>query len=69
MEKYPTICQLFEEGFGKEIAQSLADGIVFYLQSMAARGDVVVPQDAENVHNLISLMKAILKDCCSVDMY
>lgn len=68
MEKYPTILNILESGFGPDLARTLLDGIQQYGTALALGGDSVGIHDGENLCNMVWLLKAVLKDCCGVDV-
>ena len=65
---FPTVMGLFEDGYGPEFVQTLTDSIQRYARALAADGDCMYKDDADNLYNLVWLLKAILKDCCGVDV-
>lgn len=66
--KYPTIMEIFEQGWGTDYVQTLTDSIVMYASALGASGSEMGKQDSENVANLVWLLKAVLKDCHGVDV-
>ena len=68
MEKYPTILNILESGFGPDLARTLLDGIQQYGNALVADGVCIARHDSENLYNMVWLLKAVLKDCCGVDV-
>lgn len=68
MEEYPTILELLESGDGTDLAQMLLDSIQCYGRALAADGVCVAERDSDNLYNMAWLLKAILKDCCGVNV-
>lgn len=65
---FPTIMGIFEEGYGPELVQTLTDAIQKYVRALGADGDCMGKDDSENLFNLVWFLKAVLKDCCGVDV-
>lgn len=65
---FPTVMGLLEDGYGPELVQTLTDSIQRYARALGADGDCMCKDDADNLYNLVWLLKAILKDCCGVDV-
>jgi hypothetical protein len=68
MEKYPTILNILDSGFGTDLAQTLLDCIQQYGNGLVANGECIAQHDSENLYNMVWLLKAVLKDCCGVDV-
>nr|DAJ56037.1 MAG TPA: hypothetical protein [Caudoviricetes sp.] len=68
MEKYPTILELLESGYGKDLAQTLLDSIQCYGKALVADSVCIAEHDGDNLYNMVWLLKAILKDCCGVNV-
>ena len=67
MEKYPTILELLDSGYGETFVQALLDGIQCCGQGLAQTG-VISERDSEMIYNMTWLVKVLLKDCCGVDV-
>lgn len=65
MEKYPTILELLDSGYGETFVQALLDGLQRCGQGLAQSG-VISERDGEMFYNMTWLLKVILKDCCGV---
>ena len=68
MEKYPTILEMLESGYGTDLAQTLLDSIQCYGRALVADGVCIATRDSDNLYNMVWLLKGILKDCCGVDV-
>ena len=68
MEKYPTILGILESGYGTDLVQTLLDSIQQYGKGLVADHVCIDAHDSENLYNMVWLLKAILKDCCGVDV-
>ena len=68
MEKYPTILNILESGFGPDLVRTLLDSIQQYGKGLVADGVCIAEHDSENLYNMVWLLKAVLKDCCGVDV-
>ena len=68
MEKYPTILEVLEIGYGTDLAQALLDSIQCYGKALVSDGVCISECDSSNLYNMVWLLKAILKDCCRVDV-
>ena len=67
MEKYPTILELLDSGYGKTFVQALLDGLQRCGQGFAQDG-VISERDSEMIYHMTWLVKVLLKDCCGVDV-
>nr|DAE89948.1 MAG TPA: hypothetical protein [Caudoviricetes sp.] len=67
MEKYPTILELLDSGYGKTFVQALLDGIQCCGQGLA-QTSVISERDSEMIYHMTWLVKVLLKDCCGVDV-
>lgn len=68
MEKYQTITGILEDGYGTDLAQALLDSIQCYGRALVADSVCIAAHDSDNLYNMVWLLKAILKDCCGVDV-
>ena len=68
MEKYPTVLEILESGYGPDLVDTLLDGIQQYGKGLVADGICFGDRDSDNLYNMVWLLRAILKDCCSVDV-
>lgn len=66
--KYPTWVEILDMGYESQMVQTLTDAIQKYATALGANGTVMNETDADNLYNLVWLLKAILKDCCGVDL-
>lgn len=67
-KEFPAILDIFECGYGESIAQTLLDSIDRYATAFETSSTVFSEYDTENVCNLVLLLKAVLKDCCGVNV-
>ena len=67
MEKYPTILELLDSGYGKTFVQALLDGLQRCGKGLVQDG-VISERDSEMIYNMTWLVKVLLKDCCGVDV-
>ena len=65
---FPTVMGIFEDGFGSEFAQTLADAIEQYAKGLEADGLSMSKTDVINIVNLVWLLKAVLKDVHGVEI-
>ena len=68
MEKYPTVLEILESGYGPDLVNTLLDGIQLYCRGLSADGVCFGDRDSDNLYNMVWLLRAILKDCCGVDV-
>lgn len=66
--KYPCLMEFFEDGYGEDLAQTLADSIERYVQGLEAAGESMSRTDVTNIGNLVWLLKAVLKDVHGLDL-
>ena len=66
--EYPTWVGILDMGCEEQLVQTLTDAIQKYAVALGADGSVMNETDADNLYNLTWLLKAILKDCCGVDV-
>lgn len=67
MGKYQAVLEILEGNNGTDLAQTMLDSIPLYGRALAADG-CITDRDSENLYNIVWLLKAILKDCCGVDV-
>lgn len=65
MEKYPTILEILDSGYGKTFVQTLLDGLQRCGTGLVQDG-VISERDGEMIYNMTWLVKVLLKDCCGV---
>lgn len=67
-QKYPTWVEILDMGYEAQMVQTLTDAIQRYATALGAGCTVMSETDADSLYNLTWLLKAVLKDCYSIDM-
>ena len=65
---YPTWLDILDMGYEEGLVQTLTDAIQQYATALCADGTVMNKTDADNLYNLVWLLKAVLKDCYKIDV-
>ena len=64
----PSVLGIFNGGYAPEMIRMLLDSIPAYVSSFANSDMMMGRQDAENVNDMVMLLRAILKDCYNIDL-
>lgn len=64
----PSVLGIFNGGYAPEMIRMLLDIIPAYVSSFADSDMTIGRRDAENVNDMVMLLRAILKDCYGIDL-
>lgn len=67
MAKYSELFNMLESGYATDMVQALLDSIQLYNRALSA-DSCIAQKDSDNLYNMVWMLKAILKDCCGVNV-